>query len=270
MARYRIRIELRQGKRGIPLGTLADIAAETQKFLRMTAQDIDIPVFESGWLATDFANDSVDFNVESTSDADDYQVRQFGSAIRRVVEYHPNKPLPIGVRSDTVLQFARIAELIEPGEPARLGIFNNGSESPEVWQSLIKSEAIAIREYLEDRVEYWGMIQGIIHSLFKESQPPYFNIREMSNDVLVRCTFPASRYSEFIPLLKEKRAVVLVSGYITARRTDRRIERVHIDRMEPAPELSDSDFEKFFGSAPRFTGDQTTEEFLNEIRGDGD
>ena len=36
--------------------------------------------------------------------------------------------------------------------------------------------------------------------------------------------------------------------------------------MEPAPQLSDADFEKFFGSAPNFTGDLTTEEFLDDVR----
>jgi hypothetical protein len=270
MARYRIRIELRKGKRGIPLGTLADITETAQKFLRMTAEDVEIPVLETGWLATDFDNGSLDFNIESTGDVDEPQIRHYASAVRRVVAYQPDRPVPAGVRTETVIQFAKLAELIEPGDPSRLGLYDNGSAAPTTWRPLIKSEAIAIREHLEDRVDYWGMIQGIIHSFFKESHPPYFYVREISSDSLVRCNFPPSRYDDYVTLLHNKRAVVFVSGRITARRTDRKIERIQIERMEQAPELSDSDFNKFFGSAPKFTGDLTTEEFIDAIRNDGD
>jgi hypothetical protein len=245
---------------------LAEIGSQTQRFLRMIAEDVAISTLQTGWLATDFANGSVDFNIESTGDADEQQIRHYAGAVRRVTAFRPSGPLPAGLRTDTVLQFARLAELIEPGDSARLGLFDNGTSSPAVWRVLSKSDGVAIREHIENRVEYWGMIQGIIHSLFKEAEPPYFYVREISSDSLVRCTFPADRYSQFIPLLQNRRTVVFVSGYVTARRADRKIERVRIERMEPAPQLSDAEFEKFFGSAPNFTADLSTEEFLDEIR----
>jgi hypothetical protein len=186
--------------------------------------------------------------------------------VRRITAFRPDAPLPTGLRTETVLQFARLAELIEPGDSARLGLFDSGTESPEMWRPLSKSNGVAIREHIENRVVYLGMIQGVIHSLFKEAEPPYFYVREISSDSLVRCTFPASHYSQFIPLLQNKRAIVFVSGHITARRADRKIEHIRIERMEPAPELSDAEFDKFFGCAPKFTGDLSTEEFLDEIR----
>jgi hypothetical protein len=47
----------------------------------------------------------------------------------------------------------------------------------------------------------------------------------------------------------------------------RRVEQVKVDKIDPAHEMSEQEFNSFFGCAPNFTGQLTTQEFIDRIRG---
>jgi hypothetical protein len=105
-----------------------------------------------------------------------------------------------------------------------------------------------------------------MHSWFKEASPPYFNLRESVSGRMVKCFYDKEDYPHVVSLLQKKNAIIQVIGMVTANLVDRRIEEVHAQKFAIAEELSDADFEKFFGFAPDLTGDLTTEEYVSSVR----
>jgi hypothetical protein len=269
MARLRYRFELKSDAKGIQLQKLAIVADEFQRFLRMIAEDVGYESLKSGWQAVDFYNGSVGFDVEYTGQTDEDQVRIYTRAVRRVTAYDPRGPNAqalTGVRKDTVLQYAKVGGHIDPIETINLGFFTDGDSEPDEWQSLSKSTAIAMTETLDKIVEYRGMVQGIVHSLYKENHPPYFDVRELSKQDLVKCFYSPEKYRQVVELLRNKDSVVLVSGTIKARRIDRKIEEVRVERLRAVDPLSPEELRRLQGAAPNLTGDLSTEEFVDQIR----
>ena len=105
-----------------------------------------------------------------------------------------------------------------------------------------------------------------MHSLYKESEPPYFDVRELSSQQIVKCIYRPENYLQVVELLKSKDAVVLISGTIKARRIDRKIEEIRVEKMRSTEPLSDDEFSRLRGSAPDLTGDMSTEEFIESSR----
>ncbi len=126
-----------------------------------------------------------------------------------------------------------------------------------------------MRARLEAPIPTYGSVQGIIHSLQKEVSRPYFSIRELATSSLVRCSYPIRLYGEVIDALRERTTVLHVAGDTTYDRTTRSIVELRVDRIEKARMLSSEEFEQFFGSASDFTGDLTTDEYIDAIREDG-
>jgi hypothetical protein len=91
-------------------------------------------------------------------------------------------------------------------------------------------------------------------------------IRELSTGERVSCKFPPSKYNEVIALLKAKDAVVNVEGWIT--RTNGVIDHLKIETMKEAAEYQEGDIDRFFGSDPHFTGTKSTEDYLEDLRGE--
>ena len=73
-------------------------------------------------------------------------------------------------------------------------------------------------------------------------------------------------YQDIVRLLKDKDAVVCVSGMIKANMADRRIEEIHAEKFGASEPFTDEDLEKFFGCAPNITGNQSTQQFIRKIR----
>ncbi len=269
MARLRFRFEVKRDAKGILLHRLANIAEETQRFLRMVAEDIEADALKRNWVAVEFYNGSVGFDLEYVGEADDDQARIYARTIHQVATtYEPKrKPhWPVGLRKETILQYARIGEQIEPTESINLGFYENGKPQPVEWRSLSKSQAVAMTEVLQQIVEYRGMIQGIVHSLYKEAEPSYFDVRELSSQQIVKCIYRPENYRQVFDLLRSKDAVVLISGTIRARRLDRKIEEIRVDKMRSTEPLSDDGFSRLQGSAPDLTGDMSTEQFIERSR----
>ena len=232
----------------------------------MVGEDVGIAGFQADWIATDFKSGSLSFNVESTGTTDEEQVVKFRHAVSDISGYEPQRQRPpAGVRNETIVQFAKIPTVVDAGESLRLGIFSNGSPTPE-WVPMTKQHAAAVIEYFEDRIEYQGMVHGIVHSLYKESEPPYFDVRDISTGELVKCLFSPDLYKRVVVMLTQKDAIVMVSGMIRARRSDRRIDEMRVERMDAAPSLSDGQFQRFFGCAPNLTGGKSTTRHIGRLR----
>src|SRR5258707_14899820 len=79
MARLRIRIELSRGGVGVPLGKLARVVDEAQKFLHMLGEDVHIQA-RGEWLGFDFDHESLNFTAEFSGAVTPEQVRAFYAA----------------------------------------------------------------------------------------------------------------------------------------------------------------------------------------------
>lgn len=270
MATLRVRIELNKGRIGIPMDKLAKLTEETQKFLDMVGEDVEIEPEKGRWLATDFEEGSLCFTAKYVGEPDRIKVDKYNDALEFALTLDPDQIERDGpLRIVTLLQYSKIANPIDPDEVVGFGLYRNEKDAPD-WHYLNKDVSQKISARIETSVEYHGSVQGIIHSFYKEAKPPYFHIRELSTNELIKCFFSIEKYSAIIAALEKKEAIILVSGQFKASRVDREIEHLRVKRLETAPELSEEDFERFFGSAPGMTGELTTEDFIDQIRGNGD
>jgi hypothetical protein len=121
-------------------------------------------------------------------------------------------------------------------------------------------------ESLQTHIDYHGMVQGIIHSLFKESHPPHFDLRELATERLVRCYYGPPQYARVVKALKARDAVVLVSGQIRASRVARRIEALQVERIDVAARLTREEAARLVGAAPNMTGKLSTSAFIDRQR----
>jgi hypothetical protein len=271
MADLRIRIELKRPSKGIEMSKLAALAEETQKFLRLVAEDAGLNPNEGTWVARDFYNQGVGFNVEyQFAEVDQAQAAGYLHLIDDIAKVEREHDWKVQrARPITVLQSAKVATLADDGEVIRIGLLNGGDGldiQEKDWRPLLKSKATAIIEHYETWVEYRGMLQGLIHSLFKEVTPPYFTLRDFASRELIRCEFKATEWDAVHRALEHKNAVVLVAGWIRAKRIDKSIASVRVERIESTRQLTETQLRGLFGSVPGWAGDLTSDEFIARVR----
>ena len=140
MARLRVRIELNRNGGGVPLHKLASVAQESERFLRMLAQDVQIKGDRGEWLAFDFDHESLNFTAEYVGPVSQEQVRAFLSAFDGVTS----------LRRTTIAQFARIADAIDEDELVGFGLYASGHEAePTEWRCLSRRDALRISEEIQ-------------------------------------------------------------------------------------------------------------------------
>jgi hypothetical protein len=271
MAQLRIRIELKRPAKGIEMSKLSTLAQETQKFLRMVAEDIGLNPNEGTWVAQDFYNQGIGFNAEyQYGEVDQDLAFAYLRAVDNIANVSAESQWAVrGVRPLTIVQSARLAEIADEGETVRLGLLNGDDQHIE-WRSLTKEKAAAVIEHYDEWAEYRGMLQGVIHTIFKEANPPYFTLRDFASRQLVRCEFDGKDWEKLYLALERKDAAVFVAGWMRTRRLDREIAVIRVERVQGTKPLRRDQLEEFFGAAPGWTGDLTTEEFLRGIRDDGE
>jgi len=267
MARLRIRIELNKGRRGIFLHKLGGIGEETAKFLRMLGEDLGLGESKRDWLAVNFRDGSVTFEVENAGQPTEPEACAYTLALRSVIDYvPPGRNLPASIRLATIKQYAQIAGSIDPDEHVSFGLYVNGEDDPTEWRMLSKQHAQELASYIDQPLQYEGWLQGRIHALYKGASPPYIQVRELSSGDLVKCIYKEKDYDVIVSLLHNKDAVVNIFGRVKARGSDGKIEEIRIDKAEEAPSMSEEEFERFFGCAPDMTGHMSTEEFIDKVR----
>jgi len=261
MARIRLRIELNKGRLGIPLHKLALVVTETEKFLRMLGQDARLESGSGQWLGLDFSNGSLAYTAEYAAEVDVKEEHRFTSEFDNLRRGKPSQR----VRFATRRQYIRIADPLDEDEVVNFGVYKGDSPEPD-FVPLSKRDVRLVLGDLQLPVESVGALQGSVHSVFFGAQPPYFNLRELSSQALVRCEYSTNLYSSVVTALERPNAIVHVYGTVTANLEDRSLDVMKVNRIEVAEQLTDEEFEKFFGCAPNFTGDLSTSEFIDRMR----
>ena len=111
MARFRIRLEVHRSESGISLATLGKLPEEAMRLLKLIGEDAQITGLQSDWIATDFEDSSFLCTVESTGEVDEDQVRTYQGVLNSVLSYEPKTEAPVGIRNETLTQYAPACEL---------------------------------------------------------------------------------------------------------------------------------------------------------------
>ncbi len=266
MAKIRIPIVLNKGRIGIPLHKLGAIVKETETYLRMLAEDIDLPGDKNQWLGLDFQSGSLNFTAEYIPPVEPLKATQFVVAF---VDVRHGRPVP-SVRSNTRYQYAKIAEQLDEDELIEFSLYKDPESTIVDVLALSKRDIPAIIGEIQGPVESFGSIQGVIHSVFMGSFPRHFFIRELSTGDLIKCVYSSAQYPDLAKALREEAIVVHVYGLIKMDMVNRRVEQMTMQNIEGTEKLSTKDFEEFFGSCPNFTGQLSTQEFIDQVRGRND
>jgi hypothetical protein len=269
MAQLKLRIELNKGRTGAPLEKLGDITRQIERFLRSVGDDLKLEVKKGEWIAQNFRNGSVSYDVAFQVDVAESKVRHFNQCIEFVADYDPDAEGLNGIVSDaTLLEFGKLGERIDPDETIGLGIYSPDRKRLK-WRRVEYRKASRIRQAVEVPVRAYGSVQGVFHAWLKEAQQPFFQLRELSSDNLVRCYYTDAMYPLIVDGLKLRTAVVHASGQMKLDRAKRSIEEMRVERLDKVEPLSADEFRSFFGMSPLLTGDQSTQQFMDAIREDG-
>ncbi len=269
MARIKVRFELNKGRIGAPLSKLGDISRQAERFLRALAADVRITGKAEEWLAVNFRNGSVSYDAEYQGEITPAEIDAFNRNLEFLADYDPASEGANGLVSPTTaLEFARLGTLIDPDEVIGLGIYGRERTQPR-WRRISYAKTAEMRAQLGAPVPVHASVQGVIHSLQKEAARPYFSLRELATAALVRCPYPTRLYSDVIDALRERTTVIHVAGDTIYDRATRGIVELRVERIKRAGMLSSEEFEQFFGSAPDFTGDLSTDDYIDAIREDG-
>ena len=269
MAQLKIRLELQRASKGVEMSKLERLSKEAQKLLRALGDDLGIPT-NGTWVAQNFYDQGVGFDASyQNSDVDALQAERYIHVLDQTLTVNQEKDWTVsGVSTKTLIQSARLARVAGEDEIVRVGL-SNGAPTVQ-WRALAKSRAHALVEHFDNVVEYRGMLQGVIHNWFKEAEPPYVKLRDLATGELVDCEYEPSQYDDVHKALHRQEAVVIVAGWIHAKRSTRTVESLRIERIKASDPLSQSDLEAFFGASPGWTGDLTTDQLIDVVRGRDD
>jgi hypothetical protein len=261
MAELKIKIELNKGRIGVPLERLAKVADEARKFLEMFAKDIELG--EGQWIAEHFTNDSVAYDASFIGEASERALRVGHKALRHLTD--PKRTpddLGYGIRRETLFQFGKMASPLPEDDALIIGLYN-GKPQPET-RILSKKRFLVIERQIVEKTTHYGGLQGVITALFKGSSTIW--VHDLSTGAKVVCEFSLSDYGMIWELLKSRDTVVNVEGWITKKPGE--VNHLKIETITPAAEYQAGDLEKFFGIDPDFTGEMSTDEYLDDLRGD--
>ncbi len=268
--RLRVRFEINRGRTGAPLSKLAKLAEQLERFLSRVAADCSITAKSGEWLALNFENGSVSYDAEFQGEASAETALAFHRAIDHVTAFDPQRAELDGiVSSRTLAEYAQIGALIDPDESVGIGLYAPTERSPAPsWRQITYSRFADIRREVEAALSVHGAVQGIVHAWFKEAEQPYFRLRELSTWALVSCFYPPRLYPDVVRAVRERSTVLIVSGNVRFDRLSRAAKEITVERIDPVETLSNEEFDNLFGSAPHFTGDQSTDDFIDWVRED--
>ena len=230
VARIKVRFEINKGRTGAPLSKLGKIAEQAERFLRSLASETNIDQRSGQWLAVNFKNGSVAYDAEFQGDVSPVTAEILNKHLLFAVDFDADVEGVNGLVSDATMgELAGLGKLIDPDEVIGVGIYN-GKAKPK-WRRISYSQAERIRQRVEAPLPAHGSVQGIIHSLHKESVKPFFNLRELATETIVKCFYTVTQYGQVIEALKQRTAVLHIDGNINYdRRTrapvDLRVERI--------------------------------------------
>lgn len=262
MSQFRVKLELNKGRHGIPLQRLANISKEIEKFLEMFAEDVKFE--KEGWIADNFENGSLMYDVNYIGEIHDQNLNVAKKAFEIITDTNTTPDdLSFGIRRETFWQYAQIANHIEPDDYIGIGLYDENS-SPEM-KELSKERSLQIENQIVKRVTEFGGVQGEITALIKGRNHLWINDFASNNRVI--CTFKSEMYNKVWQLLKGQDTVVNIEGWIT--RENGKITNFDIQSINPAVVYQEGDLDGFFGCDSGFTGNLSTEDYLADLRDEG-
>jgi hypothetical protein len=237
----------------------------------MVCVDVGAEKSTDDWLALNFENNSVDFDCLIDSEIDEGKATLGREALRSIMSNQlPGPDLTMLIRPATRLQYSHIATQIDPDELIRFGVYRDGENQPHDWFTLDKTIATKISSEISSAATYFGEIQGIVHSFFKETDKPKLVIRELSTRLLVDCFFKPDMYQSAVEVLQEKEGVVFVEGMVTENISEGVVESIEVTDFTPAPLFNEQEMRGFLGTNPGLTGSLTTEDYVQRFRDHAD
>lgn len=265
----RIKAELGDRRPGVPFkDDLGRVSDEASRFLIQLAADLGLDASDDAkWRALPLRKGSLVIPVVYDDEVPARIARSYVSSMERIARYPSRRgKLPRGVRNETISEFARIGEKLEPGTVAQIGVVRVGEKQPRSWGEISRDRSAAILESIRSVVTFFTSIQGTIYSLTKGADRPFVHVRDFASGTLVRCFYKPEHYASIVSLLKRSDAVVIVSGFASSRQGEQRVVDLEIDRIDGPEPLTEDEFEGIFGSAPEITGNVATEDFVDRIR----
>lgn len=271
MARIKVRFDVGRNQTGVPLDKLGEIASASEKFLRSLAADLNIETKKGQWIAVNFQSGSVLYDVQFADESSEVVADKYSHALAAIAAYDPMKLDDLGAVSEaTLLEYAGIGRVLDPNEAIGIGIFNHELDEPTEWRELSYARATEIKKEIEAPILSYGMVQGILHAWYKGAVPSYFQLRELSTESLVKCIYAPPYHADVHAATEDRGAVILVTGHMSFDRATKSTTELRVEDIQVVRPLSDDEFEKFFGCAPNLTGELSTNEYIELIRGDGD
>jgi hypothetical protein len=241
MRNLRLRVKLNKGRRGIPLDKLEKFVAEMRKFLIQIGDDLALPDPKQ-WVGVDFENGSLAFTNESSLQVSSERADHFNESVLAL----SRSEFPPFIQESTANQFFRVTSCLDSNETADIAVFDE-QDQPE-WVEISERTALLARKrnLLPFRVAQ-GAIQGVIHNVFVEAEKPYFTLRELSSQRLVKCFYKEDDYAAVWETLKRPGQILHVRGSVVTDTQKRNIDHISVSNIIPADTYSYTDVEKFLG-----------------------
>ncbi len=244
MQNLRLRVKLNKGRRGISLDKLEKFVVEMRKFLMQAGDDLNISEPRK-WIGVDFEDGSLSFTNESASPQTSLNAAHFNESIIALGK----SEFPPYLQETTSNQFFKVAGGLDVGDTADIAVFDG--EVP-TWFEISQSTGVLARKdrLLPYRITQ-GAVQGTIHSIFIDNEKPYFTLRELSTQKLIKCYFNNDDYEAVVETLKRKGQILHIRGTVVADTQKRIIDHVAVTRIIPSEPFSYADVDKFLGNSWR-------------------
>lgn len=239
MSRLKLRIKLNKGQRGVPLAKLESFIGGLRRFLAAASRDLDIPNSE-GWAGVEFRNGSVEWTNESPLEVPPPVIGIFNTTITQLSKGQISPYIEPGTNAN----WAEVFQELDPREQVGIAIYPP-DKSRAKWLKITREIAMrtAARPGLHVR-ESIGAIQGTVHTWYRESEPPYFTLRESSSRALIKCFYRQGDYGAVVQAVESEYQVIHVHGKIFTDTVLQCVREISTDRIIPSEPFSFSDFEK--------------------------
>jgi len=261
-------LEINPGGDGVRYRKLANVSDEFEKLFRYLAQDFGIQSNTEDWVAKKFYNSSVGHDVEFSGPVEDSILFGYNKSLVGLIDFNENSPAPDSrLSARTLKQFISAGKTLEPSEMVKVGTFANGIDVVE-WNNLVRTPAVELERAIETPIKYIGSVQGRTGTWYKTSD--YFDLRDIVSGATVKCNYTRDLYHAVYDAFKERDAVVHVSGLVATNRIERRPLEVNVRHLRVFAPLSDEEFGKFYGGSPGIIGDESSSDFIDRMRRNGD